>query len=256
MNDESISVISLNQVYDLSSDENMKRRIKEDDIEILPQEKLPCPQNNSLQHDTVNKHLGYVGSPEIKSGHDEVNKDSSKERIDSNSTNQENEIYSKLRNIIRPIVLSIGIIAACILCAVPWTSIPRTNSILYQSWWMEICFPTACVIFLNAAGELLNLTVWTKERSIDSAKVLFKLFLALIIPFLLLYVSCYMIWTVHFGHNHPMPYLALSTTLPIRIIFIIELWIILPSEALEKVTFRKKLRTYMAYFAWYVTMIL
>ena len=228
--------------------------MKEDDIEILPREKLQCHQNDSLQHDNVEKYFGYDGSTEVETGNDEV-EDSSKKKIDSNPSNRENEIYLKFRKIMRTVLLSIGIISACILCVVPWTSIPRTNSILYQSRWMEICLPTACVIFLNAAGELLNLKVWTKERSIDSVKVLFKLFLALIIPFLLLYISCYMIWTVHYGHNHPMPYLAVSTTLPIRIIFVFELWIILPSDALVKQSFRKKLRIYMAYFTWYVTMI-
>ena len=254
MNNESISIISLNQDYDLSSNENMKRRINDDVIEIMPEEKLPCPQNRSHQHDTGEKYLGYLGSLEFENGNDEV-EDSSKERIDSNSTNQENEIYSKLSNIIRPIVQLIGIIAACILCVVPWISIPRTNSILYQSWWMEICLPLACVSFLNAAGEFLNIKVWTKERSINSVKVLFKLFLSLIIPFLLVYISCYMIWTVQLGNNHPMPYLGLTSTLPIRMIFVIELWIILPSDALVKQTFRKKLRMYMAYFTWFVTMI-
>ena len=254
MNNQTISIISLDHVYESSSNENKNRRMKKDDVDITLKEKLPCPQNISHQHDNVEINFGYDGSQEFENGNDEV-EDSSERRMNSKPPNQENEIYSKLRKIIRSVVLSIGIIAACILCVVPWTTIPRTNSILYQSWWMEMCLPSACYYFLNATAELLNLKVWTKERSINSVKVLLKLFLALLIPFLLLDVSCYMIWTVYFGLNHPMPQLGLAVNFPTKIIFIIELWIVLPSDALLKQNFRKKLQTYMVYFAWFVTMI-
>ena len=49
-----------------------------------------------------------------------------------------------------------------------------------------------------------------------------------------------------------MPYLGLNV-IPTFILFVVELWIILPSETLRKEDFRRKLRRYMAYVAWVVT---
>ena len=173
----------------------------------------------------------------------------------SNKENhQEKKCYSKLKDICRAFVFSIGIIAACVLCAIPWTTIPRTDSILYQSMWMEIILPASSFWFLSAGSEFLNLTIWTKERSIKSAKVFFKIFIAHILPYLLVFVSCYIIWSIYFGFNHPMPKLLLIG-LPTRFIFLMELWIVLPSEALANDDFRRKLKIYMAYFTWFIIII-
>ena len=154
----------------------------------------------------------------------------------------------------RAVAISIGILVACVLIPMPWTTVPRTNSILHQTWWMEVTLPSASYFLLHTGGIVLNLVVWTKERSIRSAKVCFKMFLAYIIPWLLSYVSCYLIWSVYYGFKHPMPNLGL-TVLISNITFAAELWIVLPSDALGKQDFRRKLRLFMGYFAWVTVVI-
>ena len=53
----------------------------------------------------------------------------------------------------------IAIIAFCLLFIIPWTTIPRTNSIIYQSYWMEVSLPVTTNCMLFAAVDLLNLTI-------------------------------------------------------------------------------------------------
>ena len=42
--------------------------------------------------------------------------------------------------------LSVGIVGQCVLFIIPWTTIPRTDSIVYQSHWAEIILPSVCII--------------------------------------------------------------------------------------------------------------
>ena len=250
MNVDNISIISV----DLCPKEGFEGCEEELDILSDSMKRLPNHLNNPHLYGQENqnelkKNLEQNARQQSQEGDVNV-EDSSEERVSIIENPPEHHANSMLRDTIRCVVYSIGIVAACVLCSVPLTTIPRTDSILYQKWWMEMILPTANYIFLNAASDLLNLAVWTKERSIKSVKVFFKMFfLAHIIPYLLFYVSCYIVWSVHFGFNHPMPYLGLLV-LPIQLTAAVELWIVLPSEALSKQHFRRKLRIYMVYFVW------
>lgn len=134
----------------------------------------------------------------------------------------EREICVPLKDMIHILIVSIGIIAVCVVCAIPWTTIPRSNSMIHQSRWMELILPTGSSIVLAAASDALNLSVWGKERSIMSIGVLLRFTSAYFIPFLLLYLSCYLTWSEHFGFNHPMPYLGLIQ-MPTWIVFQVSL---------------------------------
>ena len=144
---------------------------------------------------------------------------------------------------------SLGMIAFCLLFAIPWTMIPRTNSMIYQSHWMEAIFPALTFKFLLSGVHLLNIRIWTEEPELMSTRVFLKTYLMDVTPFTLMYVSCYGIWSVYLEFNHPLPNLGLIIS-PSRIIFIIGLWFIFPSHLLVKKDFRRKLKTYMLYFVW------
>ena len=73
-----------------------------------------------------------------------------------------------LRSIYKIALITLGTITLSSLSVVPWTMIPRTNSIIFQSSWMELMLPFACISILYAATDMLNLTIWTKEPSIIS----------------------------------------------------------------------------------------
>ena len=54
-------------------------------------------------------------------------------------------------------ILSFGIIAASVLFAIPWTTIPRIDSIIYQSYWWEKIIPSAGYeVSLNLLGMFLQ----------------------------------------------------------------------------------------------------
>lgn len=156
------------------------------------------------------------------------------------------------KQICQSLGLSVGVIAACVLFTIPLTTVPRTNSIIYQSHWMEICLPSAIFFILSAAGDQLNLTVWAKERKLMSVKVFLKLYFSCLMLFIILYVLCYFVWSVNLGFNHPLPFLGVVQILA-QAIFLLGLWFLLPSDLLAKNDFRRKIRIYMVYFLWTCT---
>ena len=150
------------------------------------------------------------------------------------------------------------IMSISLLSCVPWILIPRTNSIVYQTYWMEILFPVFMVnCVLGALQHSLNLATWFKEDVLMLVKNILKLYLLNVIPYTICYISAYLIWSVHLQYNHPLPNLALilqyiGTFIP----FTIGLWIVLPSNLLAEKDFRQKLRMYMFYQLWIATTII
>ena len=254
MNTDSISIIS---AHDLSLNEETKKSDFGDDndngIHVISQERTSCSSNYDCEEDSRETCLEQ-GEPHQSNIGIKETQDSDRQ-IELQKNNQETEFFLRYVDVGRFAITAFGIVAASVFCAFPWTTIQRTNSIIHQSWWMEILLPMATYWMLKAGAEILELTVWTKERSIKSIKVYFKMFLTYVIQFSLWYVSCYMIWHEHFGYNHPMPYLGMIV-IPTYIIFVFELWIILPSSILAKKDFRRKLRIFMAHFVWASAIVL
>ena len=161
-----------------------------------------------------------------------------------------NDKNRKARHIVRSSgFLLFGIIGLCVLFAIPWTAIPRTNSIIYQSYWMEALLPCFSVHVLLALSVCLELTTWTKEKDLMSISSNMKLFFMSLAAHTFLYIICYAIWSAYLQMNHPMPFLGLIA-IPMMIIFSIGLWFILPSHILAKEDFRQSLLVYMLYLAW------
>ena len=92
---------------------------------------------------------------------------------------------------------------------IPWTTIPRTNSMIYQSHWMEAIFPALTFKFLLSGVHLSNIRIWTEEPELMSIRVFLKTYLMDVVPFTVMYVSCYWIWSVYLEFNHPLPNLGL-----------------------------------------------
>ena len=120
------------------------------------------------------------------------------------------------------IISFLFIVLFCMLFAIPWTTIPRTNSIIYQGYWIETLLPGVTNVMLIAGLRNLDLTTWTKEESLSSFFNYFKIYLLILI---LIFPCLY-------------------------IIFPIGLWFVLPSNLLKKEGFRGKLRIYMIYILW------
>ena len=73
-----------------------------------------------------------------------------KERRKSNSVSVKDKCKVISVSIIKIVCLSI-------LFAIPWTIIPRTNSILYQSYWLEASLPAAITTTLNVGSISIDL---------------------------------------------------------------------------------------------------
>ena len=62
------------------------------------------------------------------------------DKVETDSKHKANESVPK--TIGKIFVFSVLTIAVSIIFVLPWTTIPRTNSIIYQSSWMEVFLPT------------------------------------------------------------------------------------------------------------------
>ena len=190
-------------------------------IEVI---QLPEEKDIAITKEDVSK------EPEDSVSIISINTISCKEEPEESDSRQ--EYIGLLKDVCKIIAFSIGVIAICLVFFVPWTSIPRTNSIVYQSYWMESCLPNSSNIILIAGADLLNLTIWMKEKSLRSFKVYAKIFFSYWISFMLIYVSSYLTWTVHLGFNHPLPNLVSVISLPLWIIVMISFWFVLPKDLL------------------------
>ena len=77
-----------------------------------------------------------------------------------------------------------------------------------------------------------------------------------LIPFAVLYVLSYIIWSVYLKFNHPQPNLGIMCVLISLTLTMIGLWRFLPSHLLAKEEFRRKSKFLMHLFFWYLMMII
>ena len=61
-----------------------------------------------------------------------------------------------------------GIIVVCTLFVIPWTLIRRTDTIIYQDYWIEPSLPAVVNWMIRVGSDLLNLMILTNENSLKS----------------------------------------------------------------------------------------
>ena len=132
-----------------------------------------------------------------------------------------------LRSILKIFALSL---CSCI----GWTIIPRTNSIIYQSYWLEYLLANALIMVTDAGQHSLNLTTWLKAKDWFSVKNYLKMFALNMGPYTIGYILSYVIWSVYLEFYHPLPNLGLYLYLINLIVVPIGLWFILPSNLLTE----------------------
>ena len=169
---------------------------------------------------------------------------------DEIETEDKNNIQFSLKSVFLTFFVWIfGTIALSVVFAMPWTTIPRTNSIIYQSHWIEAIIPSTAALLLVAASNFYQVTTWTGEKSLTTFGFYLKIYFMNLISFSFLYVLSFVVWSVYLQFNHPLPYLGLIL-LPMLIILTIGLWFISPSHLLAKRDFGKKLQMYLIFMVW------
>ena len=171
--------------------------------------------------------------------------------------NSSNNREFGLKDITKAIALSVfGIIVFSLLFSIPWTTIPRTNSIIYQDYWMELLFPITTMQFLMIGSTILNLKTWFKEEALMTISNYLKMYCCSVIVDTIGYISCYAVWSIYLRYNHPLPNLGSVILLINLVTVMIELWFLLPAHLLADNDFRQKLRTYMYFTLWLTTIII
>lgn len=240
---------------------------------------LNIDSKNTIQDNSINNIKMETDSISIISDFDVSSNDIDKESNQINETNmaiehsisacsdrgepnndETNQIVpvekdeGSLKNISKIFVFGIAIVGLTVLFVIPWTSIPRENTIIYPHFYWTL---TANILLLGsitwlltAAADLLNLTIWTKERSLMSFKIFLKMFISYMITWMVLYILGYVIWCNYLGYNPPLPFQIYLTQVT-WILFMMELWIILPGELISKKEFRRKILFYYVHFFWW-----
>ena len=127
-----ISVIS---IKDVASDKQNEENIKE---------------QKPISKDVCNVEEESISIIEL---HGELNSQENEEGIEE----KPNSLTSE--DIFKMLIISIGIIAGGALSVVPWTIIPRTNSIVFQSSWLQLCLPWTITWLLSAGCVVINLAI-------------------------------------------------------------------------------------------------
>ena len=245
MADESISVISLD---DISCNEKTLDKLKETvNYPLHEGETATSQKEKSEELIQIGVEKSQENSIYVVDVPDLPNNKEDEEKGRSSQPNS--------KKALRSFFLSVGMIAISVFLLIPWITIPRTDSIAYQSYWWELCLPLASLMFLNTANNMLNLTVWTKENSLGTPLVFAVMFLLNYVLQTLIHMTCYFVWSVTLGLNHPMPFYGIVSLLILEVSFQIGLWTLLPSKLLKKEGFRRKLRIFMIYRLWVFLMV-
>lgn len=129
------------------------------------------------------------------------------------------------------------------------TLIPRHNSIIYPRFWFEVNLPVSLHIFLSSIGTVLDIFIFTKLEFLKSIFVVLKYFSWTLLGWIIPYVMCYLIWSMYFGYNHPIPLLGLNMFIS-WFVSLVGVWYLFPSKLRSQKEIRRTLRAYILYMLW------
>ena len=141
-----------------------------------------------------------------------------------------------------------SILTVCFVFVSPWTLIPRTNSIIYQSHWFELNAYVMIFMILAVWNIELNLSTYFREKSIQSLRICLRMYVFMVSLWIVPYTIAYLIWCHFLGYNWPLPFLAYFYFVTL-ILFNFGIWIIFPKNLRSKIKFKKDFQMYMLYNA-------
>ena len=175
--------------------------------------------------------------------------------VDETQVNRKRENRLPIKDVWKAIFVAVSkILAISLLGCIPWTSIPRTNSIFYQWHWWELLLPAAANRLWVAGHHILNLSTWFKEESLITFKIYLKIFIFSMTPMTISYISAYAIWTVYLDSNHPLPKLGWILWMINLATVPVGLWFVFPTRILAEKDFRQKLLMYTSQQLWVALM--
>ena len=144
------------------------------------------------------------------------------------------------------------VLMACVVCSIPVSVVPMTNTIIHSWYWWEMIVNGT--FFVNA--------LLTTGVTITEMKIIFNLeFSRLLKPFVwsLAYIFlvtstswflCYMFWTVLLENNHPMPFVGYILNICWMLPHYASIWFMFPNEMRKSSLKRRKILAYISYRLW------
>ena len=136
----------------------------------------------------------------------------------------------------------------------PQLLIPRHNMIYYPNYWHRTSSWTLAVVFAACARTLLELFVFTKEKSLLKIATIARWFLWANSVYLIIAYFSILAWTSYLEFHLPIPFGGLLTNLLTWLINDCCLWsmVVFPSELKNKDEFRSKMNPYLVYDMWWL----
>ena len=142
------------------------------------------------------------------------------------------------------------ILAVCTLCLCPQMLNPRHDSIIYQSYWLEVNELMVFTGLMVNANLILDFFAFTRQEFFTTVGFFVKMYLWLLITWHIPFIACNSFWKYYLNFNTPMPLsglLFLVTWLAV----LLGVWLMFPSETLAYNEVRAKMKTYFLYSLWW-----
>ena len=123
-----------------------------------------------------------------------------------------------------------SILCCCGLAMSILTLIPRHNSLLDQSYWLEISIVAAPAYLIRTALIALDFIVLFENDSMITPRIFVKCYLANFLTWIVGYCTIYMIWKMILEYNHPMPLYNFILYFPTKIVSVVSVPLMLPRE--------------------------
>ena len=120
---------------------------------------ISCSDGFTNDQRTETKGIGERKMPPIDatsviSVHDVRTREEKLENVEN-----EEEQESACKRISKIAASAMLTICVSVFFVIPWTTIPRTNSIIYQAYLLELLLATASIWILDAGSDLLDLAI-------------------------------------------------------------------------------------------------
>ena len=144
----------------------------------------------------------------------------------------------------------VTILGICSICLSPQMLIPRHNSIVYQSFWLEINELMAFTGIIAEANMILELFAYIRHDYFNSIGFLVKMYLWIMFAWNVPFIGCNSFWKYYLNYNTPMP-LSGALFLVAWWVVLFGVWFLFSMEKLEDSEVRGKLKTYFLYSLWW-----
>ena len=140
----------------------------------------------------------------------------------------------------------LSVLTICVTFLATITLVPRTNSILYPSYWYELSFCYIPAMILKTANDAFHVAAFLKGKSIYSLWTTLKTFSLYLVTLIVPYLIAYLVWCQYLNYNWPIPYLGYNYMLFI-VVYPAALWISLPRGLRRKKSFQDDFKIFILY---------